>query len=113
MEFAEKIKSIVNIPVIYSGDVNTNNVDELLKTYDFVMIGRKAIGNPNIFAELTQKKIRFNFKDYLKLAEKYDLPFRQIKFQAMCFTKNMENAKEKRLDIFKCKKIKELRELVF
>jgi len=111
--FAEKLKSSINIPLIYSGDVNENNANEFLKEkgYDFVMIGRKAIGNPNIFAELTGKKIKFNFDDYLKLAEKYNLPFRQIKFQAMCFTKNMRNAREKRLEIFKTKKIEDLKKI--
>jgi len=121
MKFAEKIKSSANIPVIYSGDVtptgvpsaegNENNADELLKKFDFVMIGRKAIGNPNIFSKLINKKTGITFEDYLELAEKYNLPFKQIKFQAMCFTKNMRNAKEKRLEIFKCRKVDEIKKL--
>jgi tRNA-dihydrouridine synthase len=73
------------------------------------MIGRAAIGNPNIFTRLTNKKTRFTFEDYLKLAEKYNLPFRQIKLQAMNFTKNMKNAKKIRLKIFNCKTIEQLK----
>ncbi len=113
IEFAEKIKSISKIPVIYSGDVTKENADFLLKEkgFDFVMIGRKAIGNPNIFSELAGKRTDIRFKDYLELAEKYNLPFRQIKFQAMCFTKSMRGAKEKRLEIFKCRKIDDLKKI--
>jgi tRNA-dihydrouridine synthase B len=109
IEFAEKLKSQTKLPIIYSGDVNENNFDELLKKFDFVMIGRKAIGNPNVFAKISGKKVSFNFNDYLKEAEKYNFPFRQIKFQAMCFTKGKHNATELRLKISKIKNLKELK----
>ena len=108
LEFAKKFKLKTNLPIIYSGDVNEKNAKELLEEFDYLMIGRKAIGNPNIFSKLINKKTNFNFHDYLKLAQQYKPPFRQIKFQAMQFTKSMYNAKELRLEIFKCKKIKEI-----
>ncbi len=108
IEFAKEIKNKTKLPVIYSGNVNTKNAKELLKVFDYVMIGREAIGNPNIFSELQNKKSKINFKDYLKLAKKYNLPFRQIKFQAMNFTKRMPQAKKLRLEIFKCKTSEEI-----
>jgi len=111
IEFAEKLKSKTHLPVIYSGNIDEKNAKEFLKKFDYVMIGRKAIGNPNIFAQLQNKKSNITFNDYLKLAEKYNLPFRQIKFQAMNFTKGTENAKELRLKIFKCRKGEEIRDL--
>ncbi len=112
LDFAKQIKKITELPVIYSGNINEKNANQLLKTFDAVMIGREAIGNPNIFAKLTNKEIQFTFKDYLKLAEKYNLPFRQIKFQAMNFTKNAKNAKKIRLKIFGCKSLEQLKELM-
>jgi tRNA-dihydrouridine synthase B len=111
LNFAEKIKSLAKIPVIYSGNVNEHNAEELLKKFDYVMIGREAIGRPEIFSKLENKKINFTFEDYLELAEKYHLPFRQIKLQAMYFTKGKENAKELRLKIFKIKKLEEIKKL--
>ena len=75
------------------------------------MIGRKAIGNPNIFSEITNKKNykKITFADYLKLASQYNFPFRQLKFQAMQFTKGLKNGKSLRLKIFEVKDEKELR----
>ena len=112
LKFAEKIKSKTNLPVIYSGNVTKENAPELLKKFDYVMIGREAIGRPNIFNFFSDKKTNFTFKDYLNLAEKYDFPFRQLKFQAMNFTKGRENSAEMRLKIAKIKRLKELKEFV-
>lgn len=95
LEFARQIKTITKLPVIYSGNVNSKQeADKILEEFDFVMIGRQAIGNPNIFYELTDKtpKKIIIFKDYLKLAEKYKLNFQQIKFQAINFTKGINDA---------------------
>src|SRR3989339_105615 len=111
VDFAKKVKDSVNIPVIYSGNIDENNAKEFLETFDFVMIARNAIGNPNIFAKLTNNDVKITFNDYLDLAKKYNLPFRQIKFQAMNFTKGMDNAKELRLGIFKAKRVSEIREI--
>jgi len=109
IEFAEKIKSKTKLPVIYSGDVDETNFKDLLKKFDYVMIGRKAMGNPNIFSKMLGKNSNFGFEDYLAIAEKYNFYFRQIKFQAMCFTKGKENAKELRLELFKIKNLNELK----
>jgi tRNA-dihydrouridine synthase len=76
------------------------------------MIGRKAIGNPNIFNEFSDKKTNFTFEDYLALSKKYDFPFRQLKFQAMNFTKGKDNATDLRLEISKIKTLKELKEFI-
>jgi len=111
IKFAEELKAKTKLPVIYSGNVDENNVKSLLKKFDFVMIGRKAIGNPNIFAKLTGEKSKITFNDYLKLLKKYPMYFRQIKFQAMNFTKGMNNAKELRLKIYHAKSIEEIKDV--
>ena len=111
LDFAKKIKEHSKIPVIYSGNVNEKNAERLLGEFDYVMIGREAIGRPQIFSRLSGKRYDKTFKDYLKLAIKYRLPFRQIKLQAMNFTKEQRDAKKLRLEIFKTKSLEELKKL--
>ncbi|MBU2577049.1 MAG: tRNA-dihydrouridine synthase family protein, partial [Nanoarchaeota archaeon] len=106
-DFALELKKAVSVPVIYSGNVNEDNVDKILKDFDFVFIGREAIGNPRIFG-----KGNNNFKDYLKLAKKYKLFFRQIKFQAMNFTKGFSGAKKIRMKLIGAKTISDIEKVV-
>ena len=122
LELAKKIKKQTKLPIIYSGNVvaepggphsgDKKSIDQFLKTFDYVMIGRRAVGNPNIFSKFSGNNTNFTFKDYLELAKEYKLPFRQLKFQAMQFTKSQKNAKEIRLEIFKIKTLKELKEFM-
>ena len=112
LEFAKKIKSRTKLPVIYSGNVNEKNYKQLLKEFDFIMIGRQAIGNPNIFAKITKTKQKnFSFKDWLELEKKYSQPFKIIKFQAMQFTKNSSNAKDLRGQLILAKSVKKIKEV--
>jgi len=108
INFAERLKKKISLPLIYSGDVNEKNANELLKKFDFVMIGRNAMGYPNIFAKLTGKELIYDFEKYLKLALQYKLNFSHIKSQAICFTKYKENAGELRLKLTKIKKMNDL-----
>ncbi len=111
-KFAEKLRDKTKLPVVYSGNVGEKNYKELLKKFDYVMVGRSAIGNPGIFSDISgKKKSGLDFKDYLKLSKKYKFPFRLLKFQAMNFTKGKKDAKEKRLEIFEVKTEKRLRKL--
>jgi tRNA-dihydrouridine synthase len=110
LDFALLVKKSTHLPVIYSGNVNRTNFKELLNKFDFLMIGREAIGNPSIFAELLGKsKQKITFFDYLKLAEKYDLKYAQIKFQAMNFTKGLKNAKEIREKLVSAKTVEDIK----
>jgi len=112
LNFAKEIKSKTFLPVIYSGNVNEKNYKELLKKFDYIMIGREAIGRPEIFSKITNTTFKKSFKQYLKLANKYNLPFRQIKLQAMNFTKGIENSTKLRLEIFKIKNIEGIEKLL-
>ncbi len=109
VDFALKVREKTFLPIIYSGDVNEGNVKDLLKKFDFVMIGREAIGNPNVFSKLTGGGGRFSFKDYLKLASGYKIKFAQLRMQAVCFTRYHPRAKELRLKFSKAKSINELK----
>lgn len=108
IEYALKIKKRTKLPVIYSGDVNEKNVFDILKKFDFVMIGRACLGDPGVFSRVLGKEKKFDFENYVKLAEKFKLKFSQCKMQAMLFTKGKENAKEMRLQIVKAKTVKDL-----
>ncbi len=100
MGFALKIKQATKLPVIYSGNVNETNAKEFLEKFDFVMIGRAAIGHPEVFAYLTDnKKFKRSTKDYMKLAIKHNLDLKQIKFQTMNFTKGLENSRKLRAEM--------------
>lgn len=105
VEFAEQIKKSTKLPVIYSGNVEYKNAKEFLKKFDYVMIGREAIGRPEIFSKLTNTKYKMTFKNYINLSKKFKLYFRQIKFQAMNFTKGKRDSAKLRLKLFECKNV--------
>ena len=111
-KFALKIKKAVLVPVIYSGDVGLLNAKKTLKDFDFVYVGRTAIGNPGIFSELIGKKSVVGFGDYFKLAKKYKLFFRQIKFQVMNFTKGLVGAKKVRLELAGAKTVEDIERIM-
>jgi tRNA-dihydrouridine synthase B len=111
IKFAEEIKLRTKLPLIYSGNVNEKNYKELLNKFDFLMIGREAIGRPEIFSKIIGTKFKKSFKEYLTLAKKYNLPFKQIKLQAMNFTKGRKNSAKLRLKIFKTKKLEEIEKI--
>ena len=62
------VKEAVNIPVIGNGDVvDIDSYNEILKTgCDGVMIGRGALGNPEIFAQLLGKEVNKTKLDIIK-----------------------------------------------
>lgn len=109
--FVERIKSQTSLPIIYSGNVNEKNANKLSESFDFVMIGREAIGNPNIFSKLSGSKKEFSFKDYLKIATKYKLSFSQIKNQAMNFTKNQNGAKKMRASLIRARNLEDIKKV--
>ena len=112
ISFAEELKRKTSLPVIYSGDVDEKNAAELLKKFDFVMIGRNAIGYPGIFSKLAGTNKDFSFSDYLSLALKYKMKFAHIKAQAICFTKNYEGAGELREKLSRAKSLNELKKIL-
>lgn len=111
LDFTLELKKTTKLPIIYSGDVSEKSIPEILKHFDYVMLARAAIGNPSIFSILTNSNVKVDFQDYLVLAEKYKIPFKQIKYQAFTFTKGMKNASELRKSLMKAKSLEEFKEI--
>lgn len=112
-DFAKRLKKEVSIPVCYSGNVNEENVSKVLDDFDYAMIGRAAIGRPFVFSSCTNKDPNVGFLDYLRLAKEYGLSFRQIKFQAICFTKGLRDAKKMRDRLVRAKTLDEIEGIFF
>jgi 2,4-dienoyl-CoA reductase-like NADH-dependent reductase (Old Yellow Enzyme family) len=65
LEEAKKIKTVVNIPVIYIGGIKTSeDVEEALQSgFDFVQIGRALIHDNNFVNHITQNSSNLNICD--------------------------------------------------
>ncbi len=94
----------VAIPVIWSGDIKTSKDVKLAKDIGCagVMIGREALGNPEIFARLKRKKIDIAKKEivlkHLNNMHQYfgsdDATFSYFKKHLLWYLKNYPNATE-------------------
>jgi tRNA-dihydrouridine synthase B len=111
ISFALELKRKTRLPVIYSGNVDAVNAKSLLKKFDFLMIGRAAMRNPNVFAEWQGKKSEITFADYLELAERYGIRFRQIKLQAIHFASGREGSKSVRVRLMAAKNLDDIRKI--
>lgn len=116
----KKVKNSVNIPVIGNGDIFTpEDFKEKLEfsKVDYILIARGAIGNPYIFKQINDylktgkydsKNPLEQFSEYLKLAKKHNIDFKQIKSQAINFTKGIKNGSKLRQSLIISKNVKEL-----
>lgn len=94
----------VAIPVIWSGDIKTSKDVKLARDIGCagVMIGREALGNPEIFARLKRKKIDIAKKEivlkHLNSMSQYfgsdDATFSYFKKHLLWYLKNYPNATE-------------------
>ncbi len=107
-DFALKLRDSVKVPIIYSGNVNEQNIDKALSDFPFVFIGREAMGNPAIFSKLTGGSMENSFEKYIELASKYGIPFKTIKYQAMQFTKGYNEAKKMRFSLISAKTVEDI-----
>ena len=117
------VKENVSVPVIGNGDVaKPEDAKRMLEETgcDYVMIGRAAMGNPYLFKQCNDflekgeyerlgqiEKINLFF-EYLELAEKKNLDFRNIKLQANYFTKGVFGGSVLRNEIGKAKKTEDI-----
>lgn len=84
LDVVKQVVQAVDIPVIVSGDCIGKQSYEHILEYTgaaAVMIGRRAIGSPEIFAEVLGKNVKVNkveqIKRHIEILQKY-LPERQV-----------------------------------
>ncbi|MCB9362553.1 tRNA-dihydrouridine synthase family protein [Candidatus Woesearchaeota archaeon] len=120
-QIMKEIKEKVRIPVIGSGDVrNMLDARRMIEEtgVDYVMIGRAAMGNPNIFAgkdveQLTLDDIKTTYSEYLRYAEQYGIEkFAYLRMKGQLFFKGFEGAGEMRAAIGKTASLTELLKLL-
>nr|AIF18642.1 tRNA-dihydrouridine synthase (dusB) [uncultured marine group II/III euryarchaeote KM3_83_G03] len=121
----KQVKDTVKIPVIGNGDVFTPETFKEkinMSGVDYIMIARGAMGNPYVFQQVNdflatgkyseKNKIEL-FKEYLKLAEKYDIRFPVIKNHAVQFTKGLKGSSHLRGDLNKCNTSEQILDLLY
>lgn len=118
----KKVKDEVSIPVIGNGDVvdKESFKNMLISNCDGVMIGRGAVGNPEIFSILQDKKVDMSKKDIAKLhisiLKKYfeeDYIVKIFKRHAMKYVEAKIGAVEKRKKIALAKTLFEIEQILF
>ena len=113
-----KIKRELNIPVIANGDVvdlkSYKQIVEITKA-DFVMIGRGAIGNPHIFADILNNHKPFNkfecINEHIRILKKYyndKFILLNMRKHIACYLKNMGLSSEQKLKILTLDDLDEL-----
>lgn len=117
-----KVKKCVNIPVIANGNIiDKCSYEHMLTTNcDAVMIGRGAIGNPQIFSILQDKKVKLSKLQIAKLhldilKENFDDNYivKTFKRHAFNYVGGKFNAVEKKVKIALSKTLLELEDNLF
>jgi nifR3 family TIM-barrel protein len=137
LDALKRLREFVNIPLVGNGDITTPQFAKHFLDYtnvDALMIGRGAIGNPEIFHQLdkfieegieipSQKNINL-MRKYLKMYEQIldkfleniQLPFpheeykfTELKRNSIWFTKNTKESTSYRTELSKAKNLKQLR----
>jgi len=122
MDIIRECKESVNIPVIANGDCKCiedyNRMLEISKA-DGVMIGRGALGNPEIFSEIKGLKNNISKREivlkYLEYMEKYFRPKQALlesRAHIMFFFKGQKNATQAKIEIMKAENLKKVKEIV-
>lgn len=118
----EKLIKSVNIPVFWSGDIKTKEDVEYAKSIGCagVMIGRHAMGNPEIFSELQNTTPPYSKKDaiikHLELLKTYFRTEKTLvayfKKHLMWYVKNQNCATQTKIKILEFTTLKEVENLI-
>ena len=124
-DLIKEIKDNLTIPVIANGDISLDNIEEVKKitNADGYMIGRNAIGNPQIFKNLlnleegkelikkdyfTQEKLILKHLSYLIEEMGDEKKASEVMRGIACFyLKGIDNVKTIKMELVKCSSYKE------
>lgn len=113
------VKETVGIPLIGNGDVNAATVDDMLSRTDAAAVGRAAVGNPYIFAQILGKPVRESVRDlvlrHIELSYRYygdRYTFVNIRKHLGAYLGGVRGGKEIRIKLFSATSVEELVELV-
>lgn len=118
-DYIAEIVRAVEIPVIANGDVNSKDDYLKIKAHTSaagVMIARGALGNPQIFAQITGTPCPYGTVKEIALAHIRILSsfhsdvyvFNNMKKQIACYCKGLRGGKQLKLDVFAAKSLEEL-----
>jgi tRNA-dihydrouridine synthase B len=121
-KYIKELKDALNIPVIGNGDVKTYSDFKKMKEFtncDAVMIGRAALGNPWIFKEIIDKKIKATeikelkkmciyHVNLLKKNKPLQIAINLSKKHLSYYLKSFNGASEYRKKIMKCNKLEDI-----
>ena len=121
-KYIKELKDALNIPVIGNGDVKTYTDFKKMKEFtncDAVMIGRAALGNPWIFKEIIDKKIKATeikelkkmciyHVNLLKKNKPLQVAINLSKKHLSYYLKSFNGASEYRKKIMKCNKLEDI-----
>ncbi|MDR2090406.1 MAG: tRNA dihydrouridine synthase DusB [Clostridiales bacterium] len=122
----KEVKNALKIPVIGNGDVaSAEDYFRIRETgCDFVMIGRGAVGNPYIFADILEAEGKERKKDrdikacillQISVLEEYcgeKLLVNHMKKHIAAYAKGMKNAKILKDSVMKAERIEELKKII-
>ncbi len=124
-DMIREIKEAVNIPIIANGDISLDNIDEVkeITHADAYMIGRNAIGNPEMFKNLILKEEgkeieqRSFSKQKMYILKHLSLLIEEMQSEKMacevmrgiaCFyLKGLDNMKQIKIKLVKCSSYQE------
>lgn len=122
-DYIAEVVQAVDIPVIANGDVFSKEDYIKIKAHTGaagVMIARGALGNPQIFSEITGtpcpyatvQDIALKHIDVLASFHSDIYVVNNMKKQIACYCKGLRGGKQLKLDVFKARNVAELKEIV-
>lgn len=112
----ERLKGFLSVPVIGSGDINGENASKLIKRADGLMIGRAAVGDTDLFAQiLGYQKPKVTAIEHFDLMVKYyGERYATVNFRHHFggYLRGRNGQRDTKLALYNAKSVEEIREIL-